>query len=200
MKFEELAPHQIQISRTWRDHREQLVALAIFMVVGIIGLVVVYHQRGWIPGYFYVWILLSGIGFLYYIFPTARAAFDLGGNYWVFARYLLFLPHHMVEGKIAEISMIVVVEKNAEFHHSFSENSPRQERGDKMHSSLELWGFPNEEEEREKTVVFSRSTFDIHSHYNELNNLRVLAKKMVEYFQARQLPTEYFFLNESNRD
>ena len=177
-------PYKVYIVRNWRDHIEQIKILSIF-TIGLLSIAIylnIINDNSQI--YYYIWPLIGSILMLFFLVPTSRTTFDLEKNHWKIVYYAIF-PRKKFEGTISSLSKIISTE-NVDERRKYKFSLKKS----KYYSDLSVLESINENES-EKKVFYSNTTFSYHSHKFNVKQNEKIALVLENFFQNLNISIEF---------
>ena len=177
-------PYKVYIVRNWRDHIDQLIISSLF-TIGLLTIAIylnTIHDNSRI--YYYVWPMIGLIVLIFYIFPNSITTFDLENNLWKVQYYAIF-PIKKIEGTISSLTNIVSTENVDD-----RRKSKFSLKKSKYYSDLSILK-SNNENEPEKTIMYSFKTFSYQSHKYNVKQNEKIGYVLEEFFQNLNISIEY---------
>ncbi len=197
IKFLNKDSTKISIRREFLDHKEQLIIFSSFSVIIIILMVFSYVSTQLIPRFYFTYLAIFLLILLYYLCPTSMLILDLEINRWDIKKMVYFIPFSHKIGKISDISKFISYELV-----DYRKSNPKSKlsfRRKKYISAFQLWGFQGSDEEREKFIIFTRTTYNFSSHEKEMSENNRIGLSLGKYFETLKIPIDYALIRDAER-
>jgi hypothetical protein len=182
--FDKQNEEKIVIVPEAKDHIEQIITFSVFLITLCLISIIFTLRDNAFPNYMLIWICISLLALLYFIFPNSKHVFDFSQNFWYSHKKAIFIPFARKAGKISNIELFVIIEEV----NRFSKKKKFQIDKTQYFSALELWEDVGETTEPFKNQLFSRKTFNLKSHEREMDNITQIIKFLRTVYNKHNIP------------
>ncbi|RLI63671.1 MAG: hypothetical protein DRO88_09320 [Promethearchaeia archaeon] len=198
--FDPSAPYSVSIIRNWKDHRDYLYALGIFLLA-----FTVFGILAWINNYpskkgLLIWIGILIILFFWFFLPSKYLIMDLDKDRWKIQIGIWRAKISLESGKLTDIEYIQIEEVIRDNRDSSKKLTLNIQE---YTIKFQLIGFKSMQHktgkilkvnESEKKVEFIRNTtFNFRAHLVKLKDYTDIAKTLTEFFQGLEIPIDLIY-------